>query len=76
MLTSKQLNNAKYLKFIVGKWSLLKKWQTLTIIREVSYPNLETERCSRNSKISLRLSGRFDSTAYKVPGKLTTNFLY
>ena len=37
--------------FIVGKSSLLKKWQTLGIIWEISYSNLETRRYSPKSGV-------------------------
>ena len=37
---------------MVGQLSLLKKWQTLVIIREISYSNLETRRYGPKSGVS------------------------
>ena len=47
--------------FIVGKSSLLKKWQTSAIIQEISYSNLETGRY-----VPIKIWGRLD-----YPGGLT-----
>ena len=38
--------------FIVGKSSLLKKWQTLAIIQEISFSNLETGRYGQKPGVS------------------------
>ena len=37
---------------MVGQLSLLKKWQTLVIIREISYSYLETRRYDTKSGVS------------------------
>ena len=48
--------------FIVGRSSLLKKWQTSGIIREISDSNLETGRYGPKFVSLSGLSGRVDST--------------
>ena len=53
--------------FIVGRSSLLKKWQTSVIIREISDSNLETGRYGPKFVVSLDYPGELTALYFLLP---------
>ena len=53
--------------FIVGRSSLLKKWQTSVIIREISDSNLETGRYGPKFVVSLDYPGELTALYFPLP---------
>ena len=61
MLTEKLLQTTQKIKILGSESRVNKKWQTVAIIREILYSNLETGRYGWEPG-SPRLCGRVDST--------------